>query len=390
MKVKEAKMKNTGALAMPGEAVTKLKDLLSTLEAIPIDAEVEDQPADEAQELLGDCIDLSERAIASDGTFPVKLIQPGWGSSGYYSKEMLQRDVPRVFPHGTQMFWNHQTAGEEAQRPEGDLRNLAAVIVETPHYDEAGPAGPGMYAKGKAFGDYKASIEELAPHIGVSIRAFGSGVKGEAEGRKGRIISELKAGRSVDFVTKPGAGGRVLELFESARSGAPTPPPQEEAHNMDELHEAQRKLAESETQLTAARAQVSELTESNSAKDAEIATLREHELLGKARATVEAGVNAAKLPDVTKTRLIESLAANPPVTDGAIDEAAYAEAIKTAIDEAATEVAAIAGGQVTGMGPSGAPGGQAALKESFKRGYLARGLSEEESEKRAAFAASGR
>jgi len=348
--------------------------------------------AEEAEELLGDCIALSERAVADDGTFPVKLIQPGWGSSGYYSRELLQRDVPTAFPAGTQMYWNHASPNEEAQRPEGDLRSLAAVLVETPHYEEDGAAGSGMYAKGKAFGDYKAHIEELAPHIGVSIRAFGRGVKGEAEGRKGRIIAELQTGRSVDFVTRPGAGGRVLELFESARTGVPTPSATK-GHDMSDetaLQEAEAKLAEVQTKLAAAEATVAEQAAAISAKDAEIAKAHEADMLAKATAVVTEALAKAKLPDVTKTRLSGVLTANPPVKDGTLDEVAYAEAIKTAIDAAAAEVAAIAGARVTGMGGGGPGSDKAALRESWVSKYLAEGQSKELAEEMADLATSRR
>lgn len=340
----------------------------------------------EAAEIIGDCIELREKAVAEDGSFPVKLIQPGWGSSGYYSKEVLQRDVPTAFPDGTHMYWNHQTASEEASRPEGDLRDLAAVLVETPHWEESGPYGPGMYSRGKAFGAYKDAVAELAPHIGVSIRAFGSAVKGEAEGRKGRLITELKAGRSVDFVTRPGAGGRVLELFESARGGAPTLP-SKEAHEMPD----ETALQEARAQVAAREATIAERDQTISELRAENAALRERELLAKAGSVVEAALAEAKLPEVTKKRLRGTLVLAAPVTEaGALDEAAFAETISAAVDEAAAEVAAIAGTRVTGMGTGSPQDGKAALKESFKRSYIAQGLPEAEAEKRATDAARGR
>ena len=38
---------------------------------------------------------------------PIKIIQPGWGSSGYYPKDVLERDGPNVFTKGTKMYINH-------------------------------------------------------------------------------------------------------------------------------------------------------------------------------------------------------------------------------------------------------------------------------------------
>ena len=381
-------MSTPGTIAMPAEAVEKLKDALSAIEAEP-PAEPASAPTAESAEITGDCIALSEKALADDGTFPVKVIQPGWGSSGYYSEGLLKRDIPKVFPAGTHMYWNHQTPSEESQRPEGDLRNLAAVLVETPGWQEHGIYGPGMYARGKAFGEYRKAIEELAPHIGVSIRAMGSAVKGEAEGRKGRIISELSAGRSVDFVTKPGAGGRVLELFESARSGASPTPPQE-AKSMDELQEAQARIATAEATITERDAKIAEQSEALAARDAEIAALREKELLARACEIADGKLAEAKLPDVTKARLRAGLTGNPPISEGALDEAAYEAAIKAAVDEATAEVAAIRGSGVRGVGPGQAAEAGAQVIESWKYHYMQQGKSPEEAEKLARIASAGR
>ena len=59
----------------------------------------------------------------------VKIISPGRGSSGYYTKELLERDGPQIFKRGTLMYINHATAAEEAARPEGDYSKLAAVTT---------------------------------------------------------------------------------------------------------------------------------------------------------------------------------------------------------------------------------------------------------------------
>lgn len=168
---------------------------------------------------------LSERALRSDGTIGVKIIKPGWGTSGYYSKAMLERDIPKVFPVGTQMFWNHDTAMEEAERPEGDLSRLAAVTVSAPIWLDNGAKGPGMYADVRPFAGYAEAIDEIGEHIGVSIRALGRHRLGEAEGKRGKLIDELVIGKSVDFVTVPGAGGAILSVFEAAPHAPKLPDP---------------------------------------------------------------------------------------------------------------------------------------------------------------------
>ena len=104
------------------------------------------------------------------------------------------------------MHWDHQTATEEAERPEGSLTTLAGELISDARWQDSGQAGPGLYADAKVFGPYQEAVNELAPHIGVSIRASGRTKQGEAEGRKGPILEQLVAARSCDFVVTPGAG----------------------------------------------------------------------------------------------------------------------------------------------------------------------------------------
>jgi hypothetical protein len=186
---------------------------------------------------VGEFVPLEERALQRDGTVPLKIIAPGWGSSGYYPAEVLERDGPKVFKSGLKMYWNHPTATEEAERPERDLRDLAGELVSDARWDANGPKGPGLYAQAKVFEGYKGAVEELAPHIGVSIRAVGRARAGEADGRQGAIIEQLVQARSIDYVTEPGAGGKVLQLFEAARPQEQETPIKE-AHNTAEWLES--------------------------------------------------------------------------------------------------------------------------------------------------------
>lgn len=145
------------------------------------------------------------------GRAKIGIITPGSGSSGVYPKETIEaagRD--RVFPKGTQMFWNHATESEDWTRPEGDLHNLVGVLSEDAHWDEE---SGGLIAEAKIYSHWKTIVADMAEDIGVSIRA--SGEVSESNGQ--RIISKLVEARSVDFVTKAGRGGRVMEVLESAR-----------------------------------------------------------------------------------------------------------------------------------------------------------------------------
>lgn len=184
-------------------------------------------------------IPLAEAAVRPGGRVSIKIVGPGWGSSAYYPAEVLERDGPAIFTAGTRMFWNHDTAEEAAARPEGDLDRYAAKLTTNAYWDEAGPAGPGLYAEAQVFKEYQQRVEEKRPE--VSLRALGRAVMGEAEGRTGPIVQELLAARSVDWVTAAGAGGQIVTLEEAARP-QPTAVELQEAHNLAEWLEAQLHL----------------------------------------------------------------------------------------------------------------------------------------------------
>ena len=311
--------------------------------------------AEESGELAGDFIALTEKSVKTDGTFPVKIIQPGWGSSGYYPAAVLERDGPNVFKKGLHMYFDHPTLTEERDRPERSLRDLAAELTTPARYEANNPAGPGLYAEAKAIGAYRDAINELAPHIGVSIRALGRAKAGTADGKSGPIIEAITAAKSVDFVTSPGAGGQVLQLFEAQRTARTRLP--EEVKRMEDS----QKLEEVNAQLTA------ELTETRQ----NLARLQELHVLREASDFVAGELAAVKdLPEITKHRLQRDLSAKPVVKDGKLDESAYRAAIVEAVKAEAEYIAGLTGaGKVRGMGgASGAPTPdyQKSLTESFK------------------------
>lgn len=373
-------------------ALAALSEVLALLDVVPEDMDDMDDmdDVDTAEAAMGaEFVPLVEGTLRRDGTVPVKLIQPGWGSSGFYPAEVLERDGPVVFPAGTKMYWNHPTLSEEAERPEGDLRNLAAELVSGARWEPAGAAGPGLYADAKVFGPYQAAVEELAPHIGVSIRAAGRAVAGEADGRTGRIVQQLVNARSVDFVTEPGAGGRIIAMFEAARGrrgegetgGVGTDRPSlvatrpsidngalqaQEAIQMEEL----------QAQLAEAQQQIEELRTAN-ARLAEALVLRDaHALAGEVLAE-------ANLPDVTRRRLLGQVATNPPVgEDGQLDALALRQRVQEAItaeQQYLAEAAGYGAGRIQGIGGQQAQGNQvdeAAVQARMAEAFQALGLSE--------------
>jgi len=140
-----------------------------------------------ATAIEGPLVPLMETKVRSDGTLPILLVNEGWGSSGYYSREVLERDAG-VFTKGIQMHLDHMTRAEESQRPEGSVTTLAAVLESDAYFKEDGAEGPGVYGDAKVLDHQKDLIEALAPYVGLSIRASGIARPGEADGKKGPII----------------------------------------------------------------------------------------------------------------------------------------------------------------------------------------------------------
>lgn len=158
---------------------------------------------------------FAEAAVPADGPgrLLVTLITAGKGSSGVYTPETLQAAAEaRIFTAGTHMHLDHQTATENYERPVGSVTTLAAALAEDAYYD---PVGERLVAEARVYSRYRTTLAEMAEDIGVSIRADADFEMGEWEGQPARIITRLTEAVSVDFVTKPGRGGRY-EVLESA------------------------------------------------------------------------------------------------------------------------------------------------------------------------------
>lgn len=155
-------------------------------------------------------------AAASPGRIQVGLITPGWGSSGYYSPQVLESAAAdKVWPKGTHIFFDHPGEAEMYDRPERSVRDLAAVLTEDASWD-----GTQLSAPADVIGPYRDLVTDpvFVEAVGMSIRASAEQTAGEAEGRKGMIIDRLVEGISVDLVTRAGRGGKVLAVLESSRA----------------------------------------------------------------------------------------------------------------------------------------------------------------------------
>lgn len=350
-------------------------------------------------EFRAEIIPLIESKVDKDGTIPILIINPGWGSSGYYSPEVLKEAAQNgVYHAGLHMYWDHPSRSEERDRPERSLRDLAAVFTEDARWQDDGPKGPGLYTRGRVFEAYRTAVTEMGPHIGISHYVWGISEEGEVDGRHGEIITSIEEARSVDFVTVPGRGGAIAEAFRSARPPAPTREQREAGtHTMTEkltleslrsehpdIVEALRQEYYNDASRKAeAAAQQKKLTDAQKAVEAlttENARLREAQLIVEAKTFVESKVKDAQVPAVTKARIVESLAKAPPVKEGKLDETAFASTIEQTVKAEAEYLAKVAGaGRVEGMGHSTGNDAEKARAE-LTEAYIAGGMTKEAAE----------
>ena len=266
--------------------------------------------------------------VEARSDYEIKLIAPGAGSSAFYPEEVLKRDGPKVFKKGTHVYLNHATAAEEAQRPEGDVNNLAGVLTTDAVYHESHAKGPGLYGRMKVFADHAQTVEEKAPHVGMSIRA--SGVAESGTRKNGLpVLKEFTSAESVDVVTRAGAGGMILT--EAARSANPT---QEASMDAEELKVLRETVA-------ATTARTNALLEKE---------MRREAITESARVLRDVAMRPESKEYVIQTVVERGV---PKTADGKLDVAKLTEAIN---DEAKRFAAALGQTQrVTGMGQAAGP-----------------------------------
>ena len=165
----------------------------------------------------------------------------------------------------------------------------------------------------------------------MSIRAKGKARKGLIDGVEMSIIESIDKALSVDYVTLPGRGGKVIDMMESARS-APTigvPPMAIDEADFTKLQEANRKLSDQVARLTEATARATALQ----SVDSVLATY-------------------PTLPKTAKARVRRSFeSADLSFTEaGTLDTTKLTESIKDAIAVETAYLTALGVGNVRGLG----------------------------------------
>ena len=288
-------------------------------------------------------------ASQSGNKWRVKVIETGWGSSGYYGADMLAKYGPAVFTEGTKVFMNHPSANEATDRPERDIHQLAGKLVSNAVFNESDQS---LYADVQFYSHYAPIIKEMAGDVGLSIHALGNAQMGEADGRKGPIIESLVADplTSVDVVTVAGAGGKFISLLESYKSNdefTTVEESLEEEGNMSiTKEEFESAIAELKTAFVEALTPVVESVSilAEAAKPADVVEGEETPALDPV--DVAEKFNESGLPKIALARVAESLKSESntkSVDELLADEVAYAAAIRTEVSESVAVEAPVAG-----------------------------------------------
>lgn len=260
---------------------------------------------------------------AADGSYPIVLISPGQGSSGYYREEVIRDYAPQAFPSGTHVYLDHLKEGE-TRSPE----KLLGTLIEDTTVNENGEA----VNRFRPISKHAAWIEEVRPYVGLSVAVRGDGTPAEIEGRQTLMVESLESHitNTVDVVSYAGRGGRFLESFleeansEDAQRTHATPAGTTEGNKQT--------MTISEEQVTALVESVERLVAAISLKENAGDNTPSFE---DERAEVVVAVRAvesADISDATKARLIKGI-----TEDGNLDVAEAIEAEKTLREEIRAE-----------------------------------------------------
>lgn len=144
----------------------------------------------------------------------VVLIEAGanFSKKRYYPERTLRESATKFA--GLKMYLDHPTDREEIEKPERSIKDWLATIEES--WFEDGKILGRVHVHAKWLWE-NLKDETFRKNIGISINASGRMSYGTIDGVKMQIVETIVIPKSVDWVTEPGARGRVLQLIESAK-----------------------------------------------------------------------------------------------------------------------------------------------------------------------------
>jgi len=152
---------------------------------------------------------VAEAPVKAGNRWRVIVARPGKGSSGVYSAEVLKRDAAKIVPEGAQSFITHDD--------KRDPRDMVGVYPSAAYWSEEDQA---VVAELEVFDHWKAFVEQVGPHSGISLYALGE------QDEDGNVLGFIEdAYNGADMVSRPGLKGSGFDqkLYEAARSASDKP-----------------------------------------------------------------------------------------------------------------------------------------------------------------------
>lgn len=307
---------------------------------------------------------LGAADLPSPSSQRIKIGGAGWAFASttfYLSPEVAARDAG-VFAAGTQMFLDHPTDAEMAARPEGSMRDLVGVLAEPAIWDDAGEAGPGLYARAEFLPHWADFLAAAAPISGLSMRMLALAHEGTIDGTTGQIIDSIVAVESVDVVTKPALDGKIIRAAASFRETVQRCSSESAAQRAQQLrrdsgenldaHASDLEASargdtdmneKDQAELEAARKEIEDLKAKDGEWTDKLARAEQALAMGAAASVAALVLADSKLPDASKARVIEAAKTNPPIVEGKLDEPALRESVSKRADEEAEYLKAAVG-----------------------------------------------
>lgn len=206
---------------------------------------------------------------------------------------------------GMKMYMNHQTAKEENERPERDLRDWVSTIQESQFSNGA--------VLGKVYIHDKQLRENIqdpvyAKNVGLSINTGGKISYGKINGEEMQIVEKINPNRSngpgsVDWVTEAGARGRVAQpLRESASTTGDNDMTLKEA-TLEQLKTENPALYKQIQESAGQKSNDEKLVEANRV----IEEMTKEKKMREQKDLLKKLLKESKLPEVVRERVMEDL-----------------------------------------------------------------------------------
>lgn len=293
---------------------------------------------------------LAADSANADGTWKIRVINEGRGSSGVYTRELLEAY------HGAfddVLSYNNHPVGDDGISSRNFLDIVGRVEGST-WVEEAEDGTLGVYANWRPDDDFKRKLEQYRDKLGLSIFIEGDG----REDANGDFLVESfnseDAFRSLDVVIAAGRGGRFEEslkkiysprirVAESSQPGAASA----QDPNTKDQHMTPEQFAELQASIKAALVEaVKTIAEAKADEQKQDQTLEE--ALAAYAETVKL-IDAADLTDIQKESLKARASKGEDITQALESEKALkAEIAKSLQAEAQTTTTQYGTGRTLG------------------------------------------